>query len=232
MNNIKLFSGVCFLCSIFTFLGSILGRAINQTALFIGAGAGGVLGIILSVLIFQRLKIIHRDSLLSTITWGIIFFGTASLFAVTNLNSPVIPLLCVLFVGLGCVIGNTFKISKHQNKQFYFSALGFLLIVPTLYFVTGSLLKYNLGLLHSFTLLDWLEHSPSTAEKFNFISPFIFIGGTILSILLNMPVRFRVKSRNLISFSYVGLSKMNLIIAFISALLLSVLMVYLVLENL
>src|SRR4030095_9267448 len=141
-------------------------------------------------------NVVHRNSLLSTITWGIIFFGTASLFAVTNLNSPIIPLFSVLFVGLGCVIGNTFKLNKAQNKQFYFSVLGFLLIVPTLYFVIGSILKYNFGLSHSFTLLDSLQHSPATASKFNLISPFIFIGGTILSIVLNIPLRFKANSGN------------------------------------
>jgi len=230
--NIKLFSGVSLLCGIFTFLGSILGHAINQTTLFIGAGVGGVFGIIFSVLIFLKLKVVHRDSLFSTITWGIIFFGTASLFAVTNLNSPIIPLLSVLLVGLGCVIGNTFKLNKQQTKQFYLSVLGFLLLVPTLYFVVGSFLKYNLGLSHSFTLLDWLEHSPETAQKFNLISPFIFIGGTILSIVLNISLRFKADSGNLISLRYSSLSKINFVISFTGALLLSVLMLYLLLENL
>jgi len=230
--NIKLFSGVCFLCGIFTFLGSILGHAINKNTLFIGASVGGVVGIILSVLIFLKLKVVHRDSLLSTIIWGIIFFGTASLFAATNLNSPIIPLLSILLVGLGCVIGNTFKLNKQQNKQFYFSVLGFLLIVPTLYFVTGSLLKYNLGLSHSFSLLDWLQSSPVRAQEFNFISPVLFIGGTILSIILNIPLRFKADSGNLFSFRYSGLSKINVIIAVMGIMLLSVLTLYLLLENL
>lgn len=224
--------GACILCSTFTFLGSILGNAINQTMLFFGAVAGGVSGIILSVLLFLKLKIVHRNSALSTAISGIIFFGMASLFAVTNLNSPIIPLVSVLFVGIGCVIGNTFKLNKQQNKQFYLSLSGFVLIVPTLYFVAGSLLKYNFGLSHSFTLLDRLESSPITAHRFNLISPFIFIGGTMLSIVLNIPFRFKSDPRNIISFTYIGLSKINAVIASAAATLLSVVMLYLLFENL
>jgi len=232
-NNLKLFVGGCFLCGVFTFLGSVVGNAISQNALFVGAIVGGVLGVVVLALIFVKLKVVHRNSMIPTITWGAMCFGTASLFAVTNLDTPVIPLLSILLIGLGCVIGNSFQLKKQQNKRFYTSVISFLLIIPTLYFVIGCVLKYEMGLSNSFTLLDWLVSSPSTAQIFNWVSPFVFIGGTAVSILLNLSVKFKPKSENLTLFSYIShLSKLNLVIAITGTLLLSILALYLLMENL
>jgi hypothetical protein len=81
-------------------------------------------------------------------------------------------------------------------------------------------------------LLDWLQNSPATAQKFNLISPVIFLGGTALATVLNLPLRFKAHPGHFISFSYSRLSKINVVVACVGALLLSVLMLYLLLENL
>ena len=232
-NNLKLFAGGCFLSGIFAFLGSVAGNAFGQNGLFTGAIIGGVLGVVVLTFIFFKLKIVHRNSILPTITWGAMCFGTASLFAVTNLNTPVIPLLSILLIGLGCVIGNSFQLHKQQNRQFYISVISFLLIIPTFYFVIGCMLKYEMGLSKSFTLLSWLVRSPSTAQIFNLVSPVVFIGGTVSAIFLNLPLRFKPNSKNLILFSYTShLSKLNLVSSITGALLLFILMLYVLIENL
>lgn len=231
MNNFKLFAVSCLLCGAGIFLGSIPGHAVNQAGLFIGAVVGGVCALMLAALMMLKWKVIQKDRFFSTIIWGVVFFGTATLFAVTNLNSPVIPLISIMFVGLGCVIGNSFESNAQRHKRFYLSVSGFVLIVPTLYFVIGCIVKYNLGFSDSFTLLDWLQRSPAVAQQFNIVSPFVFIGGTMLAILMNVPISLKLNTQQIISIGQISVSKINIVIAVLSAFLLSMLMLYLLVEN-
>src|SRR3954453_8246731 len=108
-NNIIVFVGVNFVCGITTFLGSIFGHAFNQTGVFTGAIIGGTTGVILGTLLLVERKLIETSQFLSTTIWGLMFFGMAVLFAVTNLNSPIIPLISLSFVGLGCIAGKSYK---------------------------------------------------------------------------------------------------------------------------
>ena len=129
-NNFKLFAVSCLLCGTGMFSGSISGHAVSRSGLFIGAVVGGICGIMLAALMMLKWKVLQKDRFFSTIIWGLVFFGTALLFAVTNLNSPVIPLLSILFVGLGSVVGNSFEPNAQRHKRFYLSISGFVLIVP------------------------------------------------------------------------------------------------------
>ena len=231
-NNVKLFLGVSFFCGIFIFLGSILGNAFNQNALFTGAIIGGCSGVILSTFILIRRKVINNNSLIPVMVWGIVCFGTATLFSVTNLNSPIIPLLSVLLVGFGCIMGNSFRLKKRHNRQFYFSLISFLLIIPALYFVMGSIIKYNVGYSQTFTLLDWLDRPSSGAQVFKKLSPLVFLGGPILSIILNVLFTLKKGVRDIFSLrGYAGLSVANLTVTITSISLLFMLTLYLVLEN-
>jgi hypothetical protein len=232
-NNLIVFVVVNLVCGIGTFLGSTFGHAFSQAGVFIGAIIGGITGILLCILWFVKRKLIDASQLLSTTIWGLLFFGMAALFAATNLNTPLIPLLSLSFAGLGCVAGRTYKLSKGQYKHFYFALSGFLMMLPTLYFVTGSLVKYSLGFSHSFTLLDVLEHMPAATHYFNLISPFIFLGGTLLCIAMNAPVRFVTEKGKLFPLQYgAGGHKLNLIMALVGCLLVLTLMIYILLENL
>ena len=231
-NNVKIFLGESIFCGIFTFLGSILGHAFNQNALFTGAIIGGCSGVILSTFILARHGVINNNNLIPVMAWGIVSFGTASLFSVTNLNSPIIPLLSVLLVGFGCIMGNSFRLIKGHYIQFYFSLIGFLLIIPALYFVMGSIVKYNVGYSQSFTMLDWLNSPSPGAQVFKKLSPLVFLGGPILSIILN--VLFTSKKGvgdGLLLRSYTGLSVANLTVTITSISLLFMLTLYLFLEN-
>lgn len=231
-NNFKIFLGESFFCGAFTFLGSILGNAFNQNALFAGAIMGGCSGVILSTYILARRGVINNNSLIPVIAWGIVSFGTATLFSVTNLNSPIIPLLSVLLVGLGCIMGNSFKLTKGNYIQFYISLISFLLIIPALYFVIGSIVKYNVGFSQSFTLLDWMNRPSSGAQVFNKLSPLVFLGGPILAIILNLFFTLKKRVRDIFLLrSYRSLSVANLTVTITSISLLFTITLYLFLEN-
>jgi hypothetical protein len=209
-NNLFVFVVVNLFCGIATFLGSILGNAFSQASLFTGAIIGGITGVLLSTLLLRK-KLIDADRFLSSTLWG-------WLFSVTNLNSPIIPVISLSFAGLGCVAGNSFQLYNGLNKPFYYSLLGFLAMLPAFYFVIGSLVKYNLNFSQSFTLLDLVGHSSATFHLFNVISP---------------PIRVTIQHGKLFSLSYNStFQKMNLVITVTGCLLLFVMVLYLLLENL
>jgi len=230
--NIKIFLLVNFLCGICTFSGSVLGKAFSETALFTGALAGGITGIFLSAYILMKIKVIEPGHVLPLAVWGILFFLSASLFAVTNLNSPVIPLLSLCCVGIGALIGNTYEIRKGQSKNFYCGIGGFLLMLPALYFVIGSIVRYNLEFAGSFTLLEWFQQTPSRKFYFNLISPVVFIGGAVLCILINISFRWKSNQKmNYPSVNIVSVPRVNLMMAVTSILLLTAIGIYVLLEN-
>jgi hypothetical protein len=231
-NNLVVFVGVSFFFGITIFLGSILGHAFSQAGVFTGAIIGGIIGIVSSVMLFVKRKLIDPNQLLPVIICGLLFFGVAILFALTNLNTPIIPLISLSFAGLGCIAGKSFRLSTGQKKLFYHFLAGFVAMLPTLYFVTGSVVKYNLGFSHSFSLLNIFERSADTFRKFNVLSPFVFIGGTLLCIALNAPVRFTTAPGRLVSLRYnARSSKLNLFISIVGCLLILSLVIYVLLEN-
>jgi hypothetical protein len=231
-NNLIVFVGVSFFCGITTFLGSVLGHAFSQAGLFTGAIIGGIVGIVSSSMLLVKRNLIDANQLLPVITSGLLFFGVAILFALTNLNTPVIPLVSLSFVGLGCIAGKSFQFAGRQKKLFYHFLAGLVAMLPTFYFVTGSVVKYNLGFSKSFSLLNILEHSPDTFRSFNVISPFVFIGGTLLCIALNAPVRFTTEPGRLFSLHYnQGWPKLNLLISLVGCSLILSLTIYVLLEN-
>ncbi len=231
-NNIKIFFAMSILCGALTFIGSILGNALNQTTLFIGAFTGGIIGIVLSALLLTRFKIIEKKKNISVVSWGIIFFITASLFATTNLNTPIIPVFCLSFAGFGAIVGNSFDMEKGKRKEFYHALFGYLFILPTLYFVIGSIAKYNLGFINSFTLLDNLQNNHSVTPIFNLVSPAILIGGPLICLLLNVSIKSYSKQSVLkLIVDAFRVQKINRQIAITSSFLLVILSVYLFLEN-
>jgi hypothetical protein len=231
-NKFIVFVGVSFFCGILAFLGSILGHAFSQAGVFTGAIIGGIVGIVSSIMLLVKRKLIDTNQRLPVVLCGLLFFGVAILFALTNLNTPIIPLISLSFAGLGCIVGISFPRSKGQKKLFYHFLGGLVAMLPTLYFVTGSLIKYNLGFSHSFSLLDVLEHSPGTARSFNVISPFVFIGGTVLCIIMNAPVRFAIGPGKLFSLRYnASWPKLNLFLSLVGCLLVLSLTIYSLLEN-
>ncbi len=192
--NILLFLMESFFCGLFCFAGSIIGNDFGQNALFVGAFIGGISSIIVTTSILSKLSITRKTHFTFIMSCGILTFLLAAFLAVTNLSSPVIPLLSILLVGMGCVFGNNYILRKQQKKANLYALIGLFLILPALYFITGSLIKYNLSFNTSFTPLDWVQSNSTRNEYFNFISPFVFFGGLFLSLLLNISIQYNIKN--------------------------------------
>ncbi|SRR6266498_864013 len=231
--SIIIFLSESFLCGLFTFIGSVLGHAFGQTSLFLGAMTGGFVGVILTTLMLCKTAFIKKDSFLIVILFGITSFLLASIFAVTNLNSPIIPLLGTLFVGVGCILGNSYATKKEQRKSNVHAIIGFLFILPALYFVVGSIVKYNFGVSKSFTLLDWFQSDPIRNHYFNEVSPFVFIGGILFCLLLNISFLNKPKHEMSLfsSLTLKNIQKINLLMIITSSLLLFALSLYVIVEN-
>jgi hypothetical protein len=106
-------------------------------------------------------------------------------------------------------------------------------LLPTLYFIIGSIVKYNFGFSSSFSALDWFQQTPERSMYFNIISPFVFLGGLLLALVLNLIVP--LYKRRTTRFDATGstrLLKANLIVVAISSLLLFTLLLYVIAENL
>jgi hypothetical protein len=128
--------------------------------------------------------------------------------------------------------------ADHEEVVMYdrrLAVIGSVFLLAPLYFVSASILKYGLGI--GF-LFDPLEAFLSVAERrvvFNVVSPFVFLGGLSLALVLNTYAIARVNvSREegpIVSTFRLKLKSFNIAVAVISILLLSTLLGYVFLEN-
>jgi hypothetical protein len=120
-------------------------------------------------------------------------------------------------------------------KDYKLAGIGFALLLAPLFFVSASLLKYGLGI---GLLFDPLEAFLSVAQRrdvFNLITPFVFLGGLVLSLALNTYAVLRLNiSREdgaVVSTVRLRMKFINITIAAMSSLLLVTLVGYAFLEN-
>jgi hypothetical protein len=66
------------------------------------------------------------------------------------------------------------------------ASIGFVLLLAPLYFVSASLLKYELGVGFLFDPLEAFLSVAGRREVFNLISPVVFLGGLGLALALNI----------------------------------------------
>jgi hypothetical protein len=94
---------------IFAVIGSILGGSLfGQMGLFIGALVLGILSVVVNTLILYRVRWIGLPELYRSMTGGVIGFLLAAVLAVSGsraFNSPVVPVLSVMLVGIGVLLG-------------------------------------------------------------------------------------------------------------------------------
>jgi hypothetical protein len=86
-------------------IGSILGSAAGKPGLFTGAVVGGVLGVAVAVGAVTKLHWLSPEDRRSALAGGILGFGVAAPIAVTNLHTPVVPLLICGLAGVGLLLG-------------------------------------------------------------------------------------------------------------------------------
>jgi len=86
-------------------LGSILGNAAGQRGLMAGAVIGGLVGAVAGVQVVVRLAWLSSAESRGGMLGGAIGFLVAAAIAVTNLDTPVAPVLSCVLVGAGVLLG-------------------------------------------------------------------------------------------------------------------------------
>lgn len=220
------------LCGLLTFLGSVIGNAFGATIIFAGAFIGGATGIYLSLQVASKFDFVDKDHRQVLFLSGLVFYSIAVLFAVTNLGSPVIPLLSILLVPVGIIAGMYILETTLREDNLLRFLISAIVITPVCYFVIGSIVKSELGLVNSFTLLDWINQSFIRKRYFNMISPLLFFGGIVITVAMNLSTtkkRFNIPFLKSINFRIASLPQ--LILISISVLMFTILTAYAVVEN-
>ena len=100
-----------------------------------------------------------------------------------------------------------------------FAMVGLLVAIPALYFVSGNILKYELNMLPNVNILP--------------LSPIVLIGGLLIAIMLNFySVLHQRKSDAFSVYEIVKTRLWNVIVFAIGAMFLTLLLGYVVVENL
>jgi hypothetical protein len=235
--NTSLFLIVCFLGGVGALGGSVLGHGVGVYGLFLGAIMGGGLGVLVSTWLAVRLNLIERSTYGAVTVSTLTGFLLASIIAVTNLHTPIIPLFSAALVGLGAIVGNIYVSRITIPKSPALSAIiGLGLAAPALFFVLASLLKYNFGVSQPFDLLESMLATPDRFHLFNIISPFVFVGGLFMGVIVNLYPQMQMQLRRdhgrLVATITAEAKPINLTIVILGCLLLATLLGYVAVENL
>jgi hypothetical protein len=113
----RVFLSAWILTGIGAVLGSILGNGLGKRGLFVGAIVGGVVGVALSVVVGSRLQWLAREDRAGGLVGGIIGFAIAAPIAVTNLHTPITPVLVCALAGVGVLLGAGIARGWRQNSE-------------------------------------------------------------------------------------------------------------------
>ena len=235
LKDLWLFLLVTLLSGAGVVVGSILGSRLASD-LFPGAVAGGLLGIPFGVGLAVRLGLIGRARFLPTALSAAAGFVVASVIAVMNLHTPLIPLAASALIGLGAVVGNRYLARAYMPRTDAALALiGLALAAPVLYFVSASLLKFRFGVDQPYSPLDSLLADPDRFRAFNVLSPVVFVGGLSLAVLLNLYPQLQVQVRRAdkrwVATLTAEAKLLNLTVVAVGCLLVAILVVYVAFEN-
>lgn len=86
-------------------VGSILGNAFGNVGLYAGAVVGGGLAITGTVTLLAKLRWLPPATRLGAIAGGLLGFLIAVPIAVTNLHTPITPIVSCALVGAGVLLG-------------------------------------------------------------------------------------------------------------------------------
>ena len=105
MKPILVLTAVWALAGLGAVIGSILGNAAGRPGLFAGAIVGGILGVGAAVVAVTKLQWLAPEDRRGALAGGIIGFAVAAPIAVTNLHTPVTPVLISGLAGVGLLLG-------------------------------------------------------------------------------------------------------------------------------
>jgi hypothetical protein len=87
------------------FLGSVLGNAAGPTGLLVGGAIGGAAGLAIGVLLASRMGWLPPRERTGALLGGLIGFAIATPIALSNLHTPVTPVLACGLAGIGALFG-------------------------------------------------------------------------------------------------------------------------------
>jgi hypothetical protein len=105
LNPIPAFLTAWGLAGLGAVIGSILGNAAGKAGLFSGAVVGGIIGVGGAVVALTNLRWLSPEDRRGAFVGGIVGFAVAAPIAVTNLHTPVIPVLICGLAGVGLLLG-------------------------------------------------------------------------------------------------------------------------------
>jgi hypothetical protein len=86
-------------------IGSILGNAAGPQGLKIGAVAGGVAGLLAATLVARKLSWVPREETRGAFLGGLAGFAIAVPITLSNMGTPLIPVLSCGLAGVGALLG-------------------------------------------------------------------------------------------------------------------------------
>lgn len=114
------------------------------------------------------------------------------------------------------------------------AAVGLVLLLPALMFVTSNILKYELGMPFLYEHLGFFSNVQSSTV-YDFLSPVLFLGGTAIALALNLLSTTQISLAREVD-SIVGVVRFrpkpfNVSIIVSTVLVLGMLVLYLIVEN-
>jgi len=115
LKPVPVFLATWALAGVGAVIGSIVGSRGGKPGLFAGAVIGGVLGVAIAVGAVTKLHWLSPEDRLGALAGGIVGFGVAAPIAVTNLHTPVTPVLICGLAGAGILLGVRVVRSRRQG---------------------------------------------------------------------------------------------------------------------
>ena len=114
--SLLLFVLACFLGGLGTFLGSAVGHAFGESALYVGAMIGGAVGVVSATMIARSRGILGAKRFWPATLGGILGLILAAEIATHHMSTPVVPLASILIIGLGTVFGAASRHGTHIGQ--------------------------------------------------------------------------------------------------------------------
>jgi hypothetical protein len=235
-NNLKIFAIISFTSGTLIVLSSLAGHFLTPAKLIPSAFIGGTIGLVSGTWLCFKQKMIDKASVIPVMIFTLIAFGIVSFVIVFNFNHPLLIFICFSLIGLTSIVSN-YYFKKHPNtpKNKIFGTAGVLLVLPPLYFVIASILKFQFGNRFLFSFIDVLLNRPNGQENFNAITQFLFGGGLLLSFIVNVFSQIEIShsNKNIFGYKISGLSiqPFNLGILLITGIVGMIIILYLAFEN-
>ncbi len=216
---------------------SILGHTIRQGNIIPFVMVGGTLGILTGTYYSLKKGLIKEENVITVAICSLITFGTASLIAIFNFDKPSLMFISFLLIGFTSAFSNWyFQKYKYISGSLMYGLLGLILILPSFYFIVSSILKFKFKINGPFRVIEGLLRHTNGQANLNAISPFIFGGGLALAFFINLFAQMQLKKSEVsllkCRLTWKKFLPLNLIVMMMSCSLGSVILIYLMLENL